>query len=319
MKNRANEDIFADSHEVYIELTNRCNLSCAYCYAELGGRVYKGRRVMPMDLDFGKIKEMLLDMKANMKKPWFIDLAGGEPTLYPHLMELLRFIGEYIGVPTSLYTNGTMITEKMAKEFADIQKTYDFTVLISIDSFNPQVNNTYRGKTERALSSVEILHNAGVGMELSFTPVQSDFRESFEKAKKYDIQKIRVNSLRPSATGEFDYIKYRQYMRKETFEAMDKAGKEIGIGVLLPKLVETCNAGLKRIAVYADGSVSTCYILRNHIVGNINERKLSDIVAETMEANRMLAIGRSPICLRGHMDTAEQLSKGNHNKSISMN
>ncbi|MGC8662659.1 MAG: radical SAM/SPASM domain-containing protein [Candidatus Micrarchaeia archaeon] len=309
MKNRANEDIFKNSYEVYLELTNRCNLSCAYCYAHLGGRVYNGKFVPPKDLDINKLKEMLLDLKENMEGPWFIDIAGGEPTLYPHLIELLRFIGKEIGVPTSLYTNGTLVTKEMAREFADIQKTDDFTVLISIDSFTPQINNTYRGKTDNTLSSVEILYNAGVGMELSFTPVQPDFRESFEKAKKYGIQKIRVNSLRPSATGEFDYVKYRQYLNEDVLNAMRDAANEIGVSVLLPKSVETCNAGLKRIAVYADGSVSTCYILRNNIIGNINERKLSDIISDAIEANKLLAVGRSPICLHEYVEKGKRLKE----------
>ncbi len=305
MKDRTNEDIFKGSYEVYIELTNRCNLSCSYCYAELGGRVYNGRRMQPRDLELDKLEEMLLDLKVNMKGPWFIDIAGGEPTLYPHLLELIRFIGKEVGVPVSLYTNGTMITEELAKQFAEIQKTDDFTVLVSIDSFEPGRNDFYRGKTERALSSIGILANAGVGMELSYTPVQEDFRESFEKAKKFGIQKIRVNSLRPSATGEFDYEKYRHYMEESIMDKMREAGREIGIGVLLPSIVETCNAGAKRIAVYADGSVSTCYLLRHHTIGNIYERKLSNIVADAIKRNNSIAIRRAPICLEAHKERAK--------------
>ncbi len=302
MKNRANEDIFADSYEVYIELTNRCNLSCTYCYTELAGGIYGGIRTQAYDLDFGKVREMLLDLKDNLKRPWFIDLAGGEPTMYPYLIELLRFIGSEIQVPVSLYTNGTLITEELAHEITELQKTNDLTVLVSIDSFNPQHNDEERGKTEKTLSCIEILANAETSMELSLTPVQRDFSDSFRKAKEYGIQKIRVNSMRPSATGEFDYAKYRHSMDESMRDAMRHASEEAGIPVLLPHAVEKCNAGLKRIAVYADGSVSTCYVLKKATVGNIYERKLSGIIADAIVANAELAKGRAPICLRNHVE-----------------
>ncbi|EXA31715.1 hypothetical protein FOVG_17035 [Fusarium oxysporum f. sp. pisi HDV247] len=67
-----------------------------------------------------------------------LNIAGGEPVLYPRLQtELLQFVKEELGLESiSIVSNGSKITEKLMRE--------NFQWLgilpISCDSFNPETN-----------------------------------------------------------------------------------------------------------------------------------------------------------------------------------
>ena len=61
---------------INIELTDRCPLNCPYCYKELENSI---------NLDFPVLSKALHEFSANGGK--YVLLSGGEPLLYPHLLE----------------------------------------------------------------------------------------------------------------------------------------------------------------------------------------------------------------------------------------
>ncbi len=87
-----------------IELSRRCNFRCAYCYvpheSELGNELTKE-----------EIKDSVSQAQALGARK--IILLGGEPSIYPHLEEIVLFLSER-GLETELFTNGTGITDRLA-------------------------------------------------------------------------------------------------------------------------------------------------------------------------------------------------------------
>ena len=78
---------------VSIALTNLCDLSCAYCFAP-----------KTLDaLDFNKVKEWLIELDINGCLG--IGFGGGEPTLYPGLVELCRFATQTTRLAVTLTTH----------------------------------------------------------------------------------------------------------------------------------------------------------------------------------------------------------------------
>ena len=81
-----------------LELTARCNLRCVFC---LDGKILpRQRQWVPLDR-----------AKEELKRGWdagcrSMGLLGGEPTVYPHLFELLAYANELGFQRMSLYTNG---------------------------------------------------------------------------------------------------------------------------------------------------------------------------------------------------------------------
>ena len=63
------------------------------------------------------------------------NIAGGEPMLYPGLVELAKYIRSK-GVKVSLITNGSLMDESWIKNYAGLYETIGF----SVDSINDETN-----------------------------------------------------------------------------------------------------------------------------------------------------------------------------------
>ena len=106
-------------------LLQACNMRCGHCFA-----ASLQTRHLPLD-EASEIVRLL--SQAGFTK---INFAGGEPTLYPELDNLIREAKES-GMTTSIITNGTKITDI----WLDAMSGYLDWVALSIDSANPDTHN----------------------------------------------------------------------------------------------------------------------------------------------------------------------------------
>ena len=87
-----------------IEFSRICNFRCSYCYVP-------DRVEYRDELSREEIKDIILQAKAmGVRK---IIILGGEPSIYPHLVEMLRFLGRE-GLEIEMFTNGTGINRELA-------------------------------------------------------------------------------------------------------------------------------------------------------------------------------------------------------------
>ena len=99
-----------------------CNYKCKFCYATFNDINVKG---MSKAQQFETIQ--LLSKSNKFKK---INFAGGEPTLIPHICELIKFAKE-LGFETSIVTNASMIDSQWVKKISP----YLNILALSIDSY----------------------------------------------------------------------------------------------------------------------------------------------------------------------------------------
>jgi hypothetical protein len=93
-----------DTPGAWIEVTDSCDLACPGCFRQ---RI-EGHRPLDVIKD-----EIILSQKAtNCER---IAIAGGEPLLYPHLLEVVEFITKQ-GMKAVLMTNGESLTWERAVE-----------------------------------------------------------------------------------------------------------------------------------------------------------------------------------------------------------
>ncbi|HOO78380.1 MAG TPA: radical SAM protein [bacterium] len=164
--------------------TERCNLRCRYCYAEFGHRV---REDFPRDRILSVIDGLArLGTKVIM-------VAGGEPTLYEGLGEMIERISGH-GIECSVNTNGLLVPRRLAElERADM-------LSISLDG-PPEIHEHYRGKGtyERVLAAAESARARGLRVQFQFTltrePIRA-FRHVHEIAERMGCF-IGINFLRP--------------------------------------------------------------------------------------------------------------------------
>ena len=87
-------------NRVYIEITNRCNLTCDFCHG-----TKRPLGTMPPE-DFRRIAEKLRGETSYL----YLHVLG-EPLLHPQLKELLAIAGE-LGFRVCLVTNGTLLHKR---------------------------------------------------------------------------------------------------------------------------------------------------------------------------------------------------------------
>lgn len=127
--------------------TFRCNANCLTCSTHELSRIYQE------GISLEKAKEIA--HQIGRAKTWAVGFSGGEALLWPHLFEVIKVLKAY-GVTTWIITNGLIFKDKIDQI---IDAKID-TVVVSIDSLNPQEHNQNRGKPgllEAMMEGIELL------------------------------------------------------------------------------------------------------------------------------------------------------------------
>jgi radical SAM protein with 4Fe4S-binding SPASM domain len=119
-------------YRIWVEPTNRCNLSCVMCpnkdfrKSDLGFMDFQlYRRIIDEARDF------VYDMNIHHR---------GESTLHPRLVEMIRYAKER-GLPVKLHTNATTLTESLSREL--IRSGLDL-ISFSFDGYTPEQYESVR-------------------------------------------------------------------------------------------------------------------------------------------------------------------------------
>ncbi len=140
-------------------ITRRCNLKCIHCYAQAKDQSFDNE----LTTEEGK---NLIDDLSQYKVPVLL-LSGGEPTIRKDLPELAAYAIEK-GMRAVISTNGTLITQQMARVLKDIGLSY---VGISLDGME-KIHDRFRGVKgafRSALEGIKNCQDAGIKVGLRFT------------------------------------------------------------------------------------------------------------------------------------------------------
>lgn len=135
-------------------LTTACNLHCAYCY-----RGDQPTLTMPLD-----VARSALELAAASGLPFHVQMAGGEPTLEPQLMEGIGRMVREAGWPATLavQTNGTLIDRSLI----ECCRRYRISVGLSLDG-PPAVQETIRGGARATFKGLELLARQAVPVRVT--------------------------------------------------------------------------------------------------------------------------------------------------------
>lgn len=133
-------------YKINFHILEACNFKCRQCFSKFGTE-----KLLPVE-DWEKIVDNCI-AGADVAE---FNIAGGEPMLYPGLVELVQYIRNK-GVKVSLITNGSLMNEEWIKNYAGMYETIGF----SVDSINDETNRKIgrcgrNGKTIPAGRIVEL-------------------------------------------------------------------------------------------------------------------------------------------------------------------
>ena len=115
-----------------IEFSRICNFRCSYCYVE--EKVEYGD-----ELSREEIKDAILQAKELGARK--IIILGGEPSIYPHLVEMIYFLSKN-GLQIEMFTNGSGITRELAGVLAE----NNVRIALKLNSRDEQIQDQLAGK-----------------------------------------------------------------------------------------------------------------------------------------------------------------------------
>ena len=228
----------------HIAPTNTCNLHCNYCNQE--------NRLKGAELTLDTIKNFVDTLMERALKAVIVT-GGGEPTLYKHFNELVKWLKSK-NLSVALITNGT--NNRAGRENID---TWDLFSWIRVSL------NFLRGK----LASVKIPTNVNdnIGFSMVYKNQTLDmFKEVADIAEKYNARYVRV--LPDCCTTSEQATKERSMLK----ELIDKLGyKRFFVQDKVPKPAQlsTCHQSKLRPFLLPDGKVAPCdcYMLNKNANG----------------------------------------------------
>ena len=145
---------------IVLSPTQLCNLHCTGCYAAAG---HKTARKIPFEVSRKILQEIHDEWGAR-----FVTISGGEPLMYDDEHKgILDLCQEFPDMYFLMYTNGTLITDEVAKQMAELG---NITPAISVEGYEEETD-TRRGKGiyRRILKAMDNLRKHGVPFGVSIT------------------------------------------------------------------------------------------------------------------------------------------------------
>jgi GTP 3',8-cyclase len=138
-----------------VSLTDRCNLRCVYCMPEIGMKYLPRPELL-------NTQELLMVVRAAAKAGFRkIRLTGGEPTLRPDIVEIVREIKRTPGITHVAMTTNALRLGQLAQSLRDAGLD---RVNISIDTLNAEKFRmmTRGGTFEKVWSGIAAADAAGL-------------------------------------------------------------------------------------------------------------------------------------------------------------
>ena len=215
---------YADNGISWLEPTTDCNLRCEGCYRDPHGSGHKTLDEVKADLEVFK----------TLRKSDCMSIAGGDPLVYPRIVDLVKMVKE-MGWKPIVNTNGLALTEPLLKELK-AAGVFGFTFHIDTSQKRPGVT----AKTEAELSALRLhyarmLADAG-GISCSFNATVSEktiheIPGMVEWARKHaDIVHTMVFILfrSPGLSGDFDFFANGQKIDfGDTYKETEWAGHKV--------------------------------------------------------------------------------------------
>jgi len=144
-----------------LEITDRCNLKCEYCYVP--------DRKPVGDMEGRQILDILVQARALGTR--HVILSGGEPLLHANILDIIGMV-HGMGFQVHITSNGTVLDTALAAALARVGAQ----VTVSIDGASAISSDRLRGKGTfaAALRSVDLLKEHGVFTSMRMTVVKDN-------------------------------------------------------------------------------------------------------------------------------------------------
>lgn len=291
------EKIGADKRiaPIYIRIkpTNYCNHKCFYCsYAdnELGLRNSVNRQDQ---IPWEKMQEIITDL-SDMKVKAVTFSGGGEPLLYPHIIEAMQKILE-AGIDLSMITNGQLLKGERAGVLADAK-----WVRISFDSADAETYGKVRGLSARAFYEVcgnirefSKIKRKNCELGINFVINHENADQIYNMARI--VKELGANHIKYAARVTKDLFAYHEPFKKdvidqihrakadfdgEDFRVINKYEGDFDSALIFERCYDKCYVNKIFTVIAADSKVYFCHdkaYVEEGVVGDLKTQSFREL------------------------------------------
>ena len=268
--------------QVLVQVTNRCNMKCSFCDFWANGA--------PPSQELTVDEYRRIAGELSQAGTFLVSIEGGEPTVRPDLVEIVRAFGER-HLPV-LYTNGWFVDRELADALfaAGLHQ-----VGVSIDFADPIRHDAKRGIAgawERAWRAVETLREAGGARRVH---VMSVLMED----NRRDLPRLLEQSAAAGVGHMLTLLSKNGYRRKDGVDDWPATGvaEELAalwrrhphfrvFGEYLRRIddflgggaMPTCHAGDQSFNIDHLGNVSACIETIDRPAGNVRNHDIATLL-----------------------------------------
>ena len=296
-------------------LSEVCNLKCLHCYQE---------KHKPVALPYQQlliILEQYRELLKKLKVKGHINLTGGEPLCSPHFFKLLdEFEKDKDLYSFSILTNGTLITDEIAKRISKYNPEY---VQVSLEG-GKKTNDYIRGKNvyKKVATAIKYLKKYNIFVSISFTATKINYKEFpqvVKFAEKNNVDNVwsdRFIPLNDNSDVDLQMTKeetteYLKIMENERIRLKLKKSKT---NIAMYRALQfqmtndypyTCTAGKSLLTVMENGDLVPC-------------RRMPIVIGNLLKDNMYKLYKNSKILKELQKDTTpDECQKCEHSKKCS--
>lgn len=226
---------------VYLEINNYCNSYCSYCYNSCRNNKY-------IDLnDFNKLINRLKNIGIQT-----IILSGGEPTIHPKFINLLKILISK-NMNFGMSTNGIAINDEILKIFSE----NNAFIQVSLDTTDKNVYKEIRGvdKLNIVINNISKIINYNINLDVGIVLTNQSLN-TLEKTIKdlyiMGVQTIHAEEIKDVGFAKKNFLNlyiddYYEVLKK-LYELEKELYPNISIGmiedilyrIINKKLTHTC-------------------------------------------------------------------------------
>ena len=150
------------------QITNECNLACLHCIEESGpGKAFRDELSQS---EVFAVLEQLMDGEVP-----YLSFSGGEPMVHPRFFDMVEYVCERRG-QLKIETNGHYLSPENCLRLAQLGVK---AVQVSLDGASRETFNRMRirGDFDCAVAGIRRLHEAGVPVEINYSPTRFNAHE----------------------------------------------------------------------------------------------------------------------------------------------
>jgi radical SAM protein with 4Fe4S-binding SPASM domain len=265
--------------EVYLNVTNKCNMSCPYCY--MSADKYSSVKEMTHDQITG-----VIDQIHRINKNSHIIVSGGEPLLRRDIYDILSYLHER-QLPSTLITNGSMVSVRNVHKLSTLNM-----VQVSVDGSNAQVHERTRNNFDAVWAGVQVLVDHKIPLVVAATISAHNYDDIPALTEKCRLSEIDISYCLVEPFGRANKHDNLTVSPKKVFDLLSRLSAEtpdasqgnhaVDFANYYKRRCKRRNCGMGKgiISIAANGDVFPCHVLHRKelTMGNLLEVPLEEVL-----------------------------------------